>query len=364
MPVYSSALAKIGSSLNSAGDILLYGCNVAQGDIGQSFINTLAQLTGADVAASTDLTGAASLGGNSILEANSGVINASSLDLNNYQNLLLVPVNTAPTFLMGSIVTTNVGITTEDAAKDIAVLTNGKMIVAGNSNGRIVVTRYNADGTLDASFSGDGKAIISFSNTEIVKSMAVQADGKIVIISDFTNTATHDVRVSRLNADGSLDTGFNSSGTNIITYGTDNQAGSVVLQADGKILVALTAAPGATSNDFVIVRFNTNGTLDTSFNSSGVVVTNMSLTDVANSILVQPDGKIIVAGSNDVGASADFAIARYNTNGSLDTTFGGGDGNFYLVGVLMILPLVPLYKQTVKFYWGAIRILVAKTILR
>ena len=333
---YSSALAKIGSSLNSAGDILLYGCNVAQGDIGQSFINTFAQLTGADVAASTDLTGASSLSGNSILEANSGVINTNTLDLNNYQSVLDILVNTAPTFSTRGIVSTNVGSTlgSQDSGRGVTIQADGKILVAGSSDNNFALARYNTDGSLDTSFSDDGKLTTVVSSTTVVGSQAymqgnsatLQADGKILVAGAiYHSNDAASFALARYNTDGSLDVTFNAGfsnsgdGNGLVFTAIDTGlavGGSVTMQADGKILVAGSATFNGLDNVFALARYNTNGSLDASFSGDGRLIT---FSDGASgaSVTVQADGKILVAGSSE----NNFALVRYNTDGSLDTSF-------------------------------------------
>ncbi|MFN6475925.1 DUF4347 domain-containing protein, partial [Nostoc sp. DedQUE07] len=112
-----------------------------------------------------------------------------------------------------------------------------------------------------------------------------------------------------------LDPSFDSDGkvTTDIGTNTSDIARSIVIQDDGKILVA-----GVSNNNFAVVRYNSNGSLDTNFDSDGKVTTDFGNTDIAYSIALQDDGKILVAGAS----SSNFAVVRYNSNGSLDTSFG------------------------------------------
>ena len=125
-------------------------------------------------------------------------------------------------------------------------------------------------------------------------------------------------------SDGSLDTSF--SGTGIVTttfpLNSSSVAESVALQSDGKIVVAGYTGPG---DSFALARYNTDGTLDTSFGSSGKVTNNFGF-HASQQRSVQADGKIVVAGGVGNGSSWDFAVARYNMDGTLDTSFGGGTG--------------------------------------
>ena len=161
---HQSQLASIGGALTETGDILLYGCNVAQGNVGLQFITSLAKYTGADVAASSDLTGAAALGGDWVLERTIGAMQAAAIQ-NNYVSGSLGS-NTAPMlYTQSGKLTTAIG-TKEDFGNAIVLQPDGKILVAGRSYGvagnyDFAVVRYNSDGTLDTTFDGDGKLTTS-----------------------------------------------------------------------------------------------------------------------------------------------------------------------------------------------------------
>src|SRR3990167_3434132 len=130
--------------------------------------------------------------------------------------------------------------------------------------------------------------------------------------------------LSIFSASGELDTTFGTGGivTTIIGSGSfkSDVAYSVAIQSDGKIVV--TGYNNNANNDFALVRYNTNGSLDTTFNSTGIVTTAIgSSSDVGRSVAIQSDGKIVVAGYSYNGSNNDFALVRYNTDGTLDTTF-------------------------------------------
>jgi len=160
--------------------------------------------------------------------------------------------------------------------------------------------------------------------------LAVQPDGK-VITAGWTSTAAGgtDLALVRHGRDGMLDTGFGTGGkvtTGFAAQGGADQAYAVALQGDGKILVGGSTATTGADLDFLLVRYNADGTLDSSFGNGGKVVTSFGAsTDRINAILVQDDGKIVVGGESDQGTTAtgiDFALARYNADGSLDAAFG------------------------------------------
>ena len=192
---------------------------------------------------------------------------------------------------------------------------DGKIIIGGNFtsyNGaaRNYIARLNSDGTLDASFNpGTGAS-------SVVLTCVVQPDGKIIIGGNFTsyNGATR-IRIARLNADGTLDTSFNP------VTGVDNAVNTCVVQPDGKIIIGgkFTSYNGTTR--IRIARLNADGTLDTSFNS-GTGANN----DV-NACVLQSDGKIFIGGTfTSYNGTNRNGIARLNANGTLDTGFNPGTG--------------------------------------
>jgi uncharacterized delta-60 repeat protein len=215
----------------------------------------------------------------------------------------------------------------------VAIQSDGKILVLGQSKEYgplydFVLMRYNPDGSLDASFSFDGKLTTDFESTsDSGRSLAVQSDGKILVAGNTHESGGHAVfALARYNTDGSPDTSFSGDGKLTTDFGGDTTAWlcCVVTQSDGKIL-AVGQHADSMDNDwhFVLVRYNINGSLDTSFSGDGsLIFRKFSLTtswDATNDLTVQPDGKILVAGSMD----NDFALVRFNTDGSLDTTFSG-----------------------------------------
>lgn len=215
-----------------------------------------------------------------------------------------------------------------DGGKSIAIQSDGKIVVAGvyphGTDDDFAVARYLTDGTLDAGFGTSGKVTTSIgANRDAAYSIAIQSDGKIVVVGATSNGTNNDLGMVRYNSDGTLDTGFGTNGIVTTVVGTsDNPGYGIAIQSDGKIVVAGYAHIGLT-DDFAVLRYNSNGTLDTGFDTDGVVTTAIgAASDVANSVALQSDGKIVVAGNVGSGGSAnDFAVLRYNNDGSLDNTF-------------------------------------------
>jgi uncharacterized delta-60 repeat protein len=230
---------------------------------------------------------------------------------------------------------------TTDIANAVAVQADGKIVVVGTSyanndysNEDFAVARYNADGSLDRSFGTNGRVTTDFPGLAAVPSaVVIQSDGKIVVAGgafpQFTFAGNFEV--VRYNSNGSLDTTFGNGGIVETNFPSGSYAFAVALQSDGKIIAGGTYFanfnPGDQSDtDFALARYNPDGSPDTSFGTGGQVTTNFSgHEDDAYSVLIQSDGKIVAVGSaNSTANYYDFAAARYLSNGTLDNTFGTG----------------------------------------
>jgi uncharacterized delta-60 repeat protein len=214
-----------------------------------------------------------------------------------------------------------------DRARSVAIQSDGKIVVAGSSFGSgihdFALARYNSNGSLDTTFDGDGKVTTDFGGGDSASSVAIQSDGKIVVAGYSFNGRNVDFALARYNSNGSLDPAFGSNGKVTTDFGSDDTASSVTIQSDGKIVVAGSSRKtGNSPDDFALARYNSNGILDTTFDGDGKVTTDFGSDDTASSLAIQSDGKIVVAGQSLGSIQYDFALARYNSNGSLDTTFG------------------------------------------
>jgi uncharacterized delta-60 repeat protein len=239
-----------------------------------------------------------------------------------------------PTFHPSGGVTVPVGashglynLVDDNSASAVAIAPGGKILLAGSDfNGasvRFALVRLNADGSPDPTFNGSGKVLTSIGgHNDLANSVAVQPDGKILVAGNSSNGNNDDFAVARYNTDGSLDTTFHSTGTVTTDLsGGDDEGYGVAVQTDGKIVVAGTAQIGS-RNVFAAVRYNTDGSLDTTFGSAGKVLTSIGTGDsFGKGLALQADGKILVAGYAYGTGNYDFALVRYNTNGSLDTNF-------------------------------------------
>jgi uncharacterized delta-60 repeat protein len=228
-------------------------------------------------------------------------------------------------------VLTSVDLRTQFA--DVALQPDGRIVATGvtadNVGGadRIVVARYKADGTLDTAFGSAGTGATDIGGVGNVGGSALSPDGKIVIAGSAWNSSL-DWTVLRYDTNGNLDTSFNGSGKVLTDFGGSfDIAHAVALQADGKILVAGGRAEGG-SYDFAVARYKVDGSLDADFDGDGWVRSDFTVNgfDIALAIAVQSNGRIVVAGHTDRDGSIDVALARYLDDGSLDTSFGGGTG--------------------------------------
>jgi len=221
----------------------------------------------------------------------------------------------------------------------VAVQPDGKIVAAGRLTDEpragLAMARYQSDGSLDVTFGGSG-TLVDYTN-QAVRGVAVQFDGKIVTAGgmfpeDDPTSPSLAFKVTRYNRDGSIDRTFGDSGAHVVAFnGFDEQPTALGIQPDGKIVVAgWTLAPFGGGYDFAVARFNTDGSLDTTFGVAGTVTTDFLASDgsgadnYAYALGIQSDGKIVVGGVKHLHSNDDFALARYNSNGSLDGTFGDG----------------------------------------
>ena len=217
-----------------------------------------------------------------------------------------------------------------DIARAVAIQTNGKILVAGESSSGSIsdfsIIRYNLNGTLDSSFGTGGEVTVDLNNTvDMVRSLALQSDGKIIVIGYAFTSTVPDIGIIRCNSDGSLDNTFGTNGRVITHLGnssTHTQTECVVIQPDGKIIVATN--PTISNCDFTLLRYNSNGSLDSTFGVNGIAYTNLanSYTYYSFNVALQIDGKIIVSGNFSGNPNYGFCVARFNPDGLLDSLFG------------------------------------------
>jgi uncharacterized delta-60 repeat protein len=253
-----------------------------------------------------------------------------------------------PTFGVAGKTTTDFGFGGYDYATATAIQSDGKIVVAGRAgggSGDFGVARYNADGTLDTTFSGDGTQATDFGssdasgNGDAAAGVALQSDGKIVVVGTaYATSESSDFAIVRYNADGSLDESFSGDGkqTTDIADSYDSAAG-LAIQPDGKIVVAGTAYwPDENDSDIAVVRYTADGTPDSTFSGDGRQTTDVFDeedpdfwdNDWASGVALQSDGKIVVVGSggrpvDEFESEPELAVVRYDTDGTPDDGFSG-----------------------------------------
>ena len=217
-----------------------------------------------------------------------------------------------------------------DRAEGVAVQPDGRIVAAGvfrNSLGKdyFGVARYGGGGALDGSFSADGKQITAFGGESAeARGVALQPDGKVVVagITQGASSTTLNFAVARYTSTGALDSTFSGDGKQTTDFAGDlDEAETVALQADGKIVVAGRTRQSGSFN-FAVARYTSAGALDTTFSGDGKQRTDFDgFNDVTQGLGLQADGKIVAVGGVRNSIGSNFGIARYNANGGLDQTF-------------------------------------------
>jgi uncharacterized delta-60 repeat protein len=232
----------------------------------------------------------------------------------------------------------------QDIARAVAIAQDGKIIAVGTAySGEqkgydFVLVRYKPDGSIDAqAFGTNGRVITDFaSGHDDAVGVVIQPDGKIVVAGTVQDQSgefkSSDVALARYSANGALDPSFGTNGLVRVDFGDFELASSIALQPDGKIVVA-GARQSNGNSDFLIARFLSNGALDTGFGDAGKVVTDFGAWEIAWAVAIQNDGKIVAVGST---WGANFqpvhgVLARYHATGTLDLSFSGSLGKFCLL---------------------------------
>ena len=223
--------------------------------------------------------------------------------------------------------------------QSLAVQADGKILATGQLGSDIGVVRYKQNGLLDSSFGTNGVSIVDLGAGEYSRALALQSDGKIVVTGLISSNSSDNQRafIARFLSNGSLDDSFGKSGTTITEFKSETNLFNIAIQADGKIL----AGGGYDYYGrprYIVVRYNTNGSADSTFGINGIAISNSGRSDgdgTMYAIAFQHDGKIIGAGSgNNPNASTagDMQIMRFNNNGTIDPSFGIGGRAFAVFG--------------------------------
>ncbi len=221
-----------------------------------------------------------------------------------------------------------------DFGSGVVLQPDGKIVVVGDSyydkSREVLVLRCNSDGSLDSTFGKGGVATYrsqTKENKDLGFGVMLQSDARIVVVGSTHNGKTYEPMILRYNSDGSLDSSFGKGG--VVTYkglsDADGWGRAVAIQPDGKI-VMVGVSYTTKKCDVVTVRYNADGSLDKGFGEGGVALSTCPPggRDWGRSIAIQPDGKIIVAGNTRLRENTNILLLRYNANGKPDTTFGMG----------------------------------------
>jgi uncharacterized delta-60 repeat protein len=232
-----------------------------------------------------------------------------------------LPGDLDPTFGSGGTVVTDLGAV--EVITDVALQPDGRVVVAGSATGRVLVARYDPGGSLDPTFSDDGSVVTSFGMGAGGRYVALQPDGKIVVAgSTSTGPGPQNLALLRYNADGGLDSSFDGDGTLFTDLGASEVSTGVAVGPDGTIVVSARDFSGG-PEDLITVRYASDGSLDGSYGAGGVATTDLGGDERAESLVVEADGKVVVGGFIVGAGTADLVVARYSASGAPDPTFDG-----------------------------------------
>lgn len=229
-------------------------------------------------------------------------------------------------FGTNGVVITDMG--ANDFATSMVVLPDGSFILSGYSlsgiNGSFALAKYDQNGMLAAGFGTGGKVLTPIGTEARAYAIQVRSDGKIIVAGFSRAGSFNQVTIAQYETNGSLDLSFGTNGVVTTTIGTgDSVAYGLALQADGKIVIAGFALDAGANYIFALARYTATGVLDLSFDTDGIQTTSIGgVDDAANTIIIQPDGRIIAGGQSWQTSHYDFAMVRYNTDGSVDSGFG------------------------------------------
>ena len=229
-------------------------------------------------------------------------------------------------------------------ASTVAIQPNGKLVVAGYTNklstGVFAVARYNANGTLDSSFATNGIFKYNlYTNNDQAKSIAIQPDGKIVVAGYAelpTGISDKDFVLLRLLPNGILDNSFGNNGvvTKDFFSNSDDELFKIAIRPTGQIIAAGYIEHGITSNKGItVIQYTSAGVIDSSFGTSGIAQSYALGSNAGGSMLLQPDGKVVVVSSPDNPTFfGGFGAMRFTANGMIDSTFGNNGYSYTAVG--------------------------------
>ena len=240
----------------------------------------------------------------------------------------------------------------EGEANSVAIQKDDKIVVTGYSispttnNEEITLVRFTENGNIDKSFGNKGLIVTEISSEKDVgESVVIQNDGKIVVVGTTDHKPNADIVLIRYNENGSLDYSFGFGGIVITDINSAMDIGkSLVIQSDGKLIVA--GFTHVVNNFFMtLLRYDSYGELDPTFGNSGIVITDINGRRGKMDLVMQNDGKIILVGPSEVEDSHHFTVLRFNNNGSLDKSFGYNGVTKTIIGDYSEAESVALYSD-------------------
>jgi len=276
------------------------------------------------------------------IQPNGKIVAVGHVDVSGHNRLLAARLNPGgaldPTFNGTGWRATSVA---PDGSRGLAMALepDGRIVAVGRTlagtQQRVAVVRYRPNGSLDPTFSGDGKAAIAVGVSAMGQAVKLQPDGKIVIAGDVYPTSEFgpvEMLTMRLKPGGALDTTFSGDGHAASNFGgSDSEAYDVVIDPAGRILIGGQMQElGASTYNAMLIRYRPNGTPDTSFGSNGVVAEDFGPFDWITSLALQPDGRIVAGGEISDGSQGHGALLRFTPNGFLDGAFAGGVVSYQL----------------------------------
>ena len=212
----------------------------------------------------------------------------------------------------------------DDTGEGVAFQPDGKVLVGGSWDGgsaNFAVARFNANGVPDPTFDGDGRADQTFGGADFARAMALDANGRIVLAGYTNVSGNNDMAVVRLNPDGTPDMSFSGDGRQTVDFGFDDRAEAVAIAEDGSIFAAGSIDGG--SPDFAVAKLEPDGDPDTTFDGDGQASITFGAVDHARAIALDVNGRVVLAGYTNANGTNDMGIARFNADGTPDITFSG-----------------------------------------
>ena len=218
-----------------------------------------------------------------------------------------------------------VDFSSRESVQEVILDSSGRILLAGSTTGTFpnsdfAVARLNIDGTPDMSFGVGGKSTVDFGGWDLASAIKLDGEGHI-LLAGYTGNPS-DFAIARLNSDGTLDTSFDQDGLTTLDFGTSEFATTMVLDGLGRILIA--GSNGEYPGDFIAIRLNPDGTLDTNFGQDGLATVDFGAYDVAETMVLDELDRIVLAGSSGAATDTNFVAARLTPDGALDTGFGVG----------------------------------------